>query len=191
MIPGAGDVIDVILNYTLVVRKARQAEIPGWLLRQMLMNNAVSAGVGLVPVAGDFVLAAWKANSRNAALLEEFLRIRGEELLRLQKSGQNPEAVAASNSTQKGKTVAPGVTQADAKQVKPGSGKAAGEVIGKGSSLPAPNSASSSGANTTSSGKSSGRGTFSWLRTKKAPEAGERGRFVENVDNSATANKLA
>lgn len=47
----------------------------------MLMNNAISAGVGLVPVAGDFILAMYKANSRNAALLEEYLRIRGEAFI--------------------------------------------------------------------------------------------------------------
>ena len=72
----AGDIADATLNYTLVVRKARQAEIPPWLLRKMLANNAISAGVGLVPLVGDVMLATYKANSRNAALLEEFLRIR-------------------------------------------------------------------------------------------------------------------
>ena len=56
--------------------------IPDWLLARMLMNNAVSAAVGFVPVIGDIVLATYKANSRNAALLEEFLRIRGEEFLK-------------------------------------------------------------------------------------------------------------
>lgn len=48
----------------------------------MLANNAVSAVVGLIPFFGDIVLAVFKANSRNAALLEEFLRIRGEEALK-------------------------------------------------------------------------------------------------------------
>ena len=65
-----------------LARAARR--IPGWLLRQMLLNNAVSAAVGLVPFVGDVVLAMYKANSRNAALLEEFLRIRGEEFLKMQ-----------------------------------------------------------------------------------------------------------
>ena len=106
IIPGAGDVADATLNYVLVVRKARQAEIPGWLLRKMLANNAVSAGVGLVPVVGDIVLAAYKANSRNAALLEEFLRIRGEEFLR-----------------------ADATRQEDASVVKPGAGREQGEAI--------------------------------------------------------------
>ncbi|KAG9095372.1 hypothetical protein FRC06_009858 [Ceratobasidium sp. 370] len=76
IIPMAGDIADASLNYFLVVRKARQAEIPGWLLRKMLANNVVSAAVGFVPFVGDVILASYKANSRNAALLEEFLRIR-------------------------------------------------------------------------------------------------------------------
>ena len=83
-IPVVGDVVDATLSYVLVVRKAKQAEIPGWLLRRMLFNNAVSAGVGLVPVAGDILLGVWKTNSRNAHLLEEFLRIRGEEFLKIE-----------------------------------------------------------------------------------------------------------
>lgn len=48
----------------------------------MLLNNAVSAGLGFVPVIGDIAIATFKANSRNAALLEEFLRIRGAEFLK-------------------------------------------------------------------------------------------------------------
>ncbi|KAG2347862.1 hypothetical protein BDR05DRAFT_987233 [Suillus weaverae] len=108
VIPGAGDVADVTLNYFLVVRKARQAELPAWLVRRMLLNNAISALSGLVPVAGDIVMAVFKANSRNAALLEEFLRIRGEEFLKLQ----------ADKAQGKGQSV----PQKDSQQVKPGAG---------------------------------------------------------------------
>ncbi|KAG9030699.1 hypothetical protein FS837_003194, partial [Tulasnella sp. UAMH 9824] len=82
LIPVVGDVTDAGLNYFLVLRICRQADLPAWLTRQMLFNNAVSAGVGFVPVVGDLILAIWKANSRNAALLEEFLRVRGEEALK-------------------------------------------------------------------------------------------------------------
>lgn len=97
----------------------------------MLVNNAISAGVGLIPIAGDVVLAvrllfslpysrrfcltslsyllpwlitsnldvlffeqAFKANSRNAALLEEYLRIRGDEFLKTSARRQeDPEVV--------------------------------------------------------------------------------------------------
>jgi hypothetical protein len=78
IIPGAGDVTDAALNYTLVLRRAQKAELPPWLIQRMLVNNVISAGVGFVPLVGDVILAQWKANSRNAALLEEYLRVRGE-----------------------------------------------------------------------------------------------------------------
>lgn len=82
LIPFAGDAADVLLNYMLVVRLASQCDIPPFVLSKMFANNAVSAGLGFVPIAGDLMLAHWKANSRNAALLEEFLRVRGEEALK-------------------------------------------------------------------------------------------------------------
>jgi hypothetical protein len=105
-IPGAGDVVNAGLNYVLVIRKARQAEIPDWLVRRMLMNMAVAAGIGWVPVAGDIAIAIFKANSRNAALLEEFLRIRGEEFQKLKEERIQNE-----------------------QQVKPGAGRAPGEQV--------------------------------------------------------------
>ena len=48
LIPVVGDVADALLNYSLVVRKARQADIPPWLLRKMLLNNTVSTGLSYV-----------------------------------------------------------------------------------------------------------------------------------------------
>lgn len=80
LIPIVGDLTDMALNYTLVLKPAkRDLELPDWLVRQMFFNNAVSAGVGFIPLAGDIILAIWRANSRNAKLLEEFLRVKGEE----------------------------------------------------------------------------------------------------------------
>ncbi|KAI9461707.1 hypothetical protein BJY52DRAFT_1259715 [Lactarius psammicola] len=78
IIPGVGDAADAILGYYLVIRKARSAEIPWWLTQRMVLNLAIATSVGLVPLVGDVLLAAFRANSRNAALLEEFLRLRGE-----------------------------------------------------------------------------------------------------------------
>ncbi|WVQ70778.1 hypothetical protein IAR50_000300 [Cryptococcus sp. DSM 104548] len=81
IVPGLGDAVDASLNYFLVVKPAKKLDIPDSLVHKMLFNNAISAGLGLVPVAGDIFLAAWKANSRNALLLEEYLTIRGQEYL--------------------------------------------------------------------------------------------------------------
>lgn len=50
----------------------------------MVGNQAIATVIGLVPVLGDLGIAAYKTNFRNAALLEEYLRIRGEEFLKAQ-----------------------------------------------------------------------------------------------------------
>ncbi|TRM61918.1 hypothetical protein BD626DRAFT_459580 [Schizophyllum amplum] len=188
IIPMAGDIVDATLNYTLVVRKARKAELPAWLVRRMLMNNAVSAGVGLIPIAGDIVLAAFKANSRNAALLEEFLRIRGEELLKLQQQGVNPAQASKPTGKLGGKgkgMVAHGVTKADAEQVKPGAGA---------SSRPAPQTMLSTETTTSGKSKKSFKSWFGGGGSQKdksrgkqlapvPPVPGDRGRFVENLND--------
>jgi hypothetical protein len=46
IVPGLGDVVDMTLNYTLVVKLAKQLDIPDHLLAKMLVNNAISAGLG-------------------------------------------------------------------------------------------------------------------------------------------------
>lgn len=43
----------------------------------------------LIPLVGDVILATFKANSRNAALLEEYLRIRGEEYLKVRQGSDS------------------------------------------------------------------------------------------------------
>lgn len=50
----------------------------------MVGNQAIATAVGFVPIVGDVGIAIFKANFRNAALLEEYLRIRGEEFLKAQ-----------------------------------------------------------------------------------------------------------
>ncbi|GMK58941.1 hypothetical protein CspeluHIS016_0603830 [Cutaneotrichosporon spelunceum] len=81
IIPMVGDITDAALNYTLVVRPARKLDLSPAVTSKMLFNNAVSAGVGLVPLVGDVCLAVWKANWRNANLLEEYLAQRGADNL--------------------------------------------------------------------------------------------------------------
>ncbi|SJX66095.1 uncharacterized protein SRS1_13537 [Sporisorium reilianum f. sp. reilianum] len=81
IVPGLGDLVNAILNHTLVVNPVKKEfeDRPDWLIRQMMFNNAVSTGVGFVPLVGDVVMAAWRTNSRNAKLLEELLRLQGEQ----------------------------------------------------------------------------------------------------------------
>ncbi|GAA5911145.1 hypothetical protein JCM8208_000290, partial [Rhodotorula glutinis] len=70
---GAGDIAQFLLGYSLVLAKCKQAELPASLVQRMLFNQLVGLGIGLVPLVGDLALAVFKANSRNAALLEDFL----------------------------------------------------------------------------------------------------------------------
>ncbi|KAF9445522.1 hypothetical protein P691DRAFT_805539 [Macrolepiota fuliginosa MF-IS2] len=133
LVPVAGDVANLSLNHLLIVRKAKQADVPAWLLGKMQINNVISTGVGLVPVAGDVVVAVFKANSRNSALLEEFLRIRGEEYLKLNTgpSGQPLNSAERQEKEKKGWAwyKKKGVSRRDAEQVKPGAGMIEGEVV--------------------------------------------------------------
>ncbi|KZP05618.1 hypothetical protein FIBSPDRAFT_914853 [Athelia psychrophila] len=134
LIPMVGNIADAGLNYVLVVRKAQKAEIPDWLVRRMLMTNAVSAGVGFIPIAGDVVLAAFKANSRNAALLEEFLRIRGEEFVKAEESRK----AGGSSRIGGGPANAQLMPKADAEQVKPGAGATTPAVDATEGTMPEP-----------------------------------------------------
>jgi hypothetical protein len=60
----------------------------------MVGNQAIATVIGFVPIVGDIGIAVFKTNSRNAALLEEYLRIRGEEFLKAQADRvEDPEVV--------------------------------------------------------------------------------------------------
>lgn len=60
----------------------------------MLGNQAIATIIGFVPIVGDVGIAMFKTNSRNAALLEEYLRVRGEEFLKAQAERvEDPEVV--------------------------------------------------------------------------------------------------
>jgi len=60
----------------------------------MVGNQAIATVIGFVPIVGDIGIAIFKTNSRNAALLEEYLRIRGEEFLKAQADRvEDPEVV--------------------------------------------------------------------------------------------------
>jgi len=198
LLPLVGDFADIGLNHYLVLRKARQADLPGWLVRRMLMNNLVSAGVGFVPVAGDVVLAIFKANSRNAALLEEFLRIRGEEYIKLHGERDNGakkgpsffKKLTTGGKSEKGNKGS--LSKADQEQVKPGAGMVPGEVpVDEKTEDTPPTSASSQ------NNKSLKKNFTSLFGSKKPslpPPSGDRGRFVEDVDppgNSSDKKKSA
>ncbi|KAI0250268.1 hypothetical protein BJV78DRAFT_1283397 [Lactifluus subvellereus] len=74
--PGFGDIAHPMLGYALIVHQARKTKIPWWLTRRMVLNLAVAGAIGILPGLGGVLLTSFRPNVRNAALLEEYLRMR-------------------------------------------------------------------------------------------------------------------
>ena len=68
----------------MVLRSASEANLPSSVRLRMLFNILLDFVVGLVPILGDLADAAYKCNTRNAILLEDYLRARGTENIRRQ-----------------------------------------------------------------------------------------------------------
>jgi hypothetical protein len=72
LVPGLGDVIGSLVGaYSLWI--ARQLGAPIAVQGRMVMNLAIDGIVGLVPFAGDLFDFAFKAHTRNQALLAKWL----------------------------------------------------------------------------------------------------------------------
>jgi hypothetical protein len=72
LVPGLGDVMGaVVAVYALHV--ARQLRAPGVVQVHMLSNIAIDALVGTVPLIGDIFDFVFKAQTRNLALLDEWV----------------------------------------------------------------------------------------------------------------------
>ncbi|HEU4728592.1 MAG TPA: DUF4112 domain-containing protein [Kofleriaceae bacterium] len=70
LLPGGGDLIGSLLGLYIVVIAVRRRVSPVVIAR-MLLNLAIDAGIGIVPIAGDIADLAFKANARNLQLLTE------------------------------------------------------------------------------------------------------------------------
>jgi hypothetical protein len=72
LIPGLGDIVGALVGgYTIVIARAIGA--PTSIQLRMLTNLTIDSVVGLVPFAGDLFDFAFKAHSRNQALLEQWI----------------------------------------------------------------------------------------------------------------------
>lgn len=70
----------------MVVRTCQQVEggLPASVKTKMMFNIVLDFGIGLVPFVGDLVDALFRANTRNAIVLEEYLRDQGAKKLKAQ-----------------------------------------------------------------------------------------------------------
>ncbi|KAH8588182.1 hypothetical protein B0O99DRAFT_639916 [Bisporella sp. PMI_857] len=85
IIPAIGDVIDAFMA-VMVLRTCQQIEggLPASVKSKMFINIIIDFAVGLVPFVGDLVDAVFRANTKNAILLEDYLRKKGQESLKAQ-----------------------------------------------------------------------------------------------------------
>lgn len=72
LVPGLGDALTSAISL-LIVHHAWASGAPKLTLARMLGNVGVDFVIGVIPVLGDLMDFAWKANRKNARLLEEHL----------------------------------------------------------------------------------------------------------------------
>ena len=73
LIPGIGDISTPVFAALLLLQAVRM-RLPLVVQARMVFNAALDMLMGLVPILGDLVDIAWKANLRNLALLERHAR---------------------------------------------------------------------------------------------------------------------
>lgn len=71
LFPGAGDVAGGLASSLLFLVAFRNG-VPSVILLRMLVNVGADALVGAVPLLGDLFDAAYRANEKNLALLEQY-----------------------------------------------------------------------------------------------------------------------
>lgn len=74
LLPGAGDFVGTALSAYIVIEAARLG-VPRAALGRMVFNILLEGLVGAIPVLGDLFDFAWKANTKNIALLEAHLDV--------------------------------------------------------------------------------------------------------------------
>ncbi len=72
LVPGLGDIAGALVA-VFALRVARRLNAPPAVQMHMLSNIALDALVGMVPVLGDIFDFAFKAQSRNLALLDAYV----------------------------------------------------------------------------------------------------------------------
>jgi hypothetical protein len=71
LIPGMGDAAGAVFSGYLILMGSRMG-VPKHVITRMVANVAIDTIVGGIPVLGDLFDVAWKSNTRNLALLEQF-----------------------------------------------------------------------------------------------------------------------
>lgn len=71
LLPIGGDLLAALVQSGVVLTAATKYRVPRAVLARMIANVLIDMGVGAIPIAGDLFDVAFKANTRNLALLRE------------------------------------------------------------------------------------------------------------------------
>ena len=74
LLPLGGDVLTGLVQAGLVLIALGRYRVPPAVAARMMANVLLDVGVGAIPLLGDLFDVAFKANTRNMALLEPYLR---------------------------------------------------------------------------------------------------------------------
>ena len=69
----AGDVVDLFMAIWVVTLCTKVEGLPTKIKAMFLMHVLVDFFVGLIPIVGDFADAAYRCNTKNVMMVEEFL----------------------------------------------------------------------------------------------------------------------
>ena len=72
LVPGLGDIAGALVA-VYAMHVARRLNVPPAVQLHMLSNIALDALIGMVPIAGDLFDFAFKAQTRNLALLDDYV----------------------------------------------------------------------------------------------------------------------
>ncbi|MEH1942117.1 MAG: DUF4112 domain-containing protein [Nostoc sp.] len=78
LIPIGGDFLGVMFSCYIILEAARLG-VSRATLGKMVLNVVIDGLVGAVPVLGDFFDFAWRANTNNIKLLEDYLKFPSEQ----------------------------------------------------------------------------------------------------------------
>ena len=70
LIPGIGDLGSAAVG-AYILRAGARLGVPTIVLVQMLLNLLIDAAIGVIPIVGDYLDVLYKANAKNARLVEE------------------------------------------------------------------------------------------------------------------------
>lgn len=71
LVPGVGDMLGGFLS-TLILYQAYRSNIPKMVLARMVINILIDTSIGAIPIIGDLFDFWWKANMRNARLIDRY-----------------------------------------------------------------------------------------------------------------------